>query len=258
MAQIDLLRISIVVPSFNQGKFIRETIDSILNQDYPNTEIIVMDGGSTDNTVEILKSYGSRIEWVSQKDRGQAHALNMGLRKATGDIVAFLNSDDYYIQGAFGVVSDFFSRNPGRKWVTGDYYIIDEIGNRMFSFVVWYKKLWRAFPAFSTLSVTNFMIQPSTFWRRELLDDIGFFDEGLHYAMDYDYWLRIMKNYPLSVIRKPLSAFRVHGGSKGGASYKKEFETDLGIITKHCDNTFLLKLHALHNWTIVRIYDRIK
>ena len=258
MVKTGSLRFSIVVPSFNQGQFIGETIDSILSQDYPNTEIIVMDGGSTDNTVEILKSYGPRIQWVSQKDKGQAHALNMGLRKANGSIVAFLNSDDYYIKGAFEAVSVFFSRNPQRKWVTGDYYIINGSGKRMFSFVIWYKKLWRAFPTLFTLSITNFMIQPSTFWRRELLDEIGFFNEDLHYAMDYDYWLRIMKKYQLSVIRKPLSAFRIHGGSKGGASYKKEFETDLGIITTHCDNKFLLKLHALHNWAIIKIYDHIK
>lgn len=256
--QAEQPKFSIIIPSFNQGKFIRETIESVLNQNYPSVELIVMDGGSPDDTVDILKSYGSDLNWISEKDRGQTHAINKGLSKARGDILAFINSDDYYLPGAFAAVSDFFSLFSQYKWVTGDYQIIDENGNRMFSFVIWYKRLLRRFPNARMLSVTNFIAQPSTFWTREVLDEIGFFDEELHFAMDYDYWLRVIKRYPPGVIRKPLSAFRIHGSSKGGAQYRKEFETDLAIVRKHVDDKTILKLHELHNKMIVKIYDFIK
>ena len=108
------LKLSIITPSFNQGVFIKETIDSILSQGYAQLEYIVVDGGSTDNTVEILKSYGDKIKWVSEKDNGQADAINKGLKMATGDIVAFINSDDYYLPNALHAVNDFFSESKNR------------------------------------------------------------------------------------------------------------------------------------------------
>jgi glycosyltransferase involved in cell wall biosynthesis len=252
------LKFSIIVPSLNQGKFIRETIESVLNQDYEETELIVVDGGSKDETLDILRSYGSRLGWTSEKDRGQSHAINKGLQRATGDIVAFINSDDYYLPGAFSAVSDFFSRNHRHQWVTGDYVIIDENGKRIFPFVVLYKRLLRLFPYFWMLSFTDFIVQPSTFWRRDVVSEVGLFDEELHYVMDYDYWLRLMRKYPLGVMRTPLSAFRVHRGSKGGAQYKKQFESELEIVKKYVDNNVILKLHEVHNRIIVKVYDFIK
>src|SRR5260370_28877982 len=106
-------RISIITPSFNQAEFVERTILSVLEQNYPNLEYIVVDGGSTDGSVDVIRRYQSRIAyWVSEKDRGQAHAINKGLQRATGDIIGYLNSDDYYLEGALARVADCFSREP--------------------------------------------------------------------------------------------------------------------------------------------------
>ena len=121
-----IMKISIITPSYNQAQFIERTILSVLNQDYKDIEYIIMDGGSTDGTVEILKKYSDHIIWKSEKDNGQSDAINKGLKMATGDIVAYLNSDDTYQPGAFKEVATFFEKNPDKKWVYGKCLIINE------------------------------------------------------------------------------------------------------------------------------------
>src|SRR5688572_6274864 len=114
-------KISIVTPSFNQGQFIEETVLSVLNQNYPNLEYIVIDGGSTDQTVEVIRRYEDRLAyWASEKDRGQVHAINKGLAKSTGDIFAFINSDDVYLPETFAAVAEYFDAHPEAEWVCGD------------------------------------------------------------------------------------------------------------------------------------------
>jgi len=132
-------KISIITPSFNQGKFIKKTIDSVLSQNYPDLEYVVIDGGSTDNTVKILKSYGNKIKWISEKDKGQADAINKGLKIINGEIIAFINSDDYYLPDTFKKIVDFFKQNITCNVVTGDYLIINENGKPIQSFVGFYK-----------------------------------------------------------------------------------------------------------------------
>lgn len=251
-------KISLVTPSFNQGQFIRHTIDSVLNQKYPNLEYWVMDGGSTDDTVAILKSFGKRINWVSQKDKGQTDALNQGLQKCTGDIVAYINSDDVLLPGTLAKVASYFQAHPTAQWVTGDYQIIDAQGKQYQSYVVWYKKLLRLWPTQTVLSIANFIIQPSTFWRRSLHDELGFFDESRRYCMDFDFWLRVIQRYPLQVISEPLSQFRIHAQSKGGADYRKQFTEEHQVVQKYTQNAWLLRLHWWHAQAIMWIYDRIK
>lgn len=251
-------KISIITPSFNQGQFIKETIESVLNQNYPHLEYLVMDGGSTDETVKILKSYGEKINWVSKKDRGQAAAINEGIKKSTGEIIAYLNSDDVMLPHTLKRVADYFMSHDEAMWLTGDYSIINEKGQKIQSFVPKYKTLLRKLPYFNTLVVANFIIQPSTFWKRSLTDEIGFLDESLHLCLDFDYWLRIIKKHPLHVLPNKLSLFRIHGASKGLALYEKQFKEEHRVMACYTDNIVLKTLHKIHSGLIILVYNLIK
>src|SRR3990167_5455104 len=145
-------KISIVTPSFNQGKFIEKTITSILNQKYPNLEYIVMYGGSSDNTLNILKKYRNRIIYTSRKDNGQSDALNMGFKKTTGEIVGFVNSDDYLEEGSLFRIGEFFAKNPEAYWVTGKCFIVDHENREVRKLVTLYKNLLLKFARFRTVS----------------------------------------------------------------------------------------------------------
>lgn len=251
-------KISIITPSYNQGHFIKETIDSVLNQNYPNLEYIVMDGGSTDSTVSILKSYGKKIIWSSKKDSGQTNAINTGIKKSTGEIVAYLNSDDVFLPNTLHTVAEYFMNNSDAQWLTGDYFIIDEKGNKIQSLIASYKKVLRSFPNKTTLSIANFIIQPSTFWRRSLMKKVGFFNESLHYCMDFEYWMRIIQKHPLHILSNHFSLFRIHGNSKGGSLYKKQFLEEHAIVVKYTPNILLRIIHKLHATLIVLVYNIIK
>jgi len=249
--------ISIVTPSFNQGKYIRQTIDSVLNQDYPNFEYYVIDGGSTDDTVDILRSYGDRIHWVSAIDQGQADAINKGFQAANGDILAYINSDDYYLPGAFRQVARAFS-NTNVHWVSGDYRIIDQDGRPIQPFVTSYKRFWRRFSSLGVFSIINYIAQPSTFWRRDLLMQAGCLDLNLHYALDYDILMRVFQIVPPVILEQPLSIFRIHKSSKGGSQFQKQFNEELTVLRRYNKNRTLDTLHMMHNELIKLIYQLIK
>jgi glycosyltransferase involved in cell wall biosynthesis len=204
--------ISLITPSLNQGQFIEQTIQSVLKQNYSNFEHIIIDGGSTDRTVEILKQY-PHLKWVSEKDNGQSHALNKGLKKAKGDIIAWINSDDWYEPGAFKIVADYFDQNPNKNIVMGDCNLVNEEG-KIFDTVInnergfeELKKYWvgRAIPT-----------QPAIFFRRKLLDTYGCADEDLNYAMDYDLWMRFAQGNHFYHIDEKVANYRFHQGAKGG------------------------------------------
>lgn len=178
------MKVSIIIPSFNQGRFLEACIDSILSQNIEGTEIFVFDGGSTDETVEILKSYGNKIFWTSQPDRGQTDAINRGLQKSTGDVLAYLNSDDIYFPGSFARALKHFSENPKCMALYGRCDHLKENGEFMESYNTqqWdYNKLLRE----------CFICQPGTFWRRETMERYGLFDDRLNFCMDYEFWLRV-------------------------------------------------------------------
>jgi glycosyltransferase involved in cell wall biosynthesis len=254
---VRLPRISIVTPSYNQGDFIRRTADSILNQGYPDLEYIVMDGGSSDGTVEILKEYGSRITWFSEKDRGQAHAINKGLQMATGDVVAYVNSDDELEPGALWHVGRRFAARPEIMWATGKCRIIDRDGTETRKLITRYKNAWLAFNNYSVLLILNYISQPATFWRRQALDTVGYFDESLHYTLDYDYWLRLSQQYRLHVIHHYLARFRVHPSSKGGTAAPVQFDSELAVAKRYMRSGALIALHRLHAQLIVTAYARL-
>ena len=205
-----LRRISIVTPSFNQGSFIERAITSVLDQDYPDLEYIVVDGGSRDGSVETIKKYGSRLSyWVSEPDRGQSDAINKGLDRSTGEILGWLNSDDAYQRGALLRVGVFFRDHPEADVVYGDAYIVDEedqviepLKSVRFS---------RRAAVYGGLNLT----QPSMFWRRDLFLRVGPLDISLYYGMDDDLWLRFLQHDAKFVyLPSPLSRSRQHPESK--------------------------------------------
>jgi len=250
-------KITVIIPSLNQGKYIEKTILSLLDQDYPNLEIIVMDGGSTDSTVSILKKYDSVLIWFSEKDNGQADAINKGLRISTGEIIGFLNSDDFLLPNSLNLISEHF-HDANTLWLTGDYIIVDSNDKPIHSFIVGYKRLLRKFSSKNLLLITNFIVQPSTFWRKTLSTQIGCFDESLKFVMDYDYWLRAYNLSKPKIIEEPISGFRIHKQSKGGSQYKNQFREEYLICKRHTKNPLLKLFHKIHNELIVFSYNLIK
>ena len=176
--------VSIVTPSYNQGVFLKRTINSVLNQDYPNIEYIVIDGGSEDGSLDILKSHKDSFEWVSEPDRGQTHAINKGFARARGTILGYLNSDDILYPDAVSTVVEQFHKNPEVDMLYGKADYIDKEDNKtgMYNTDVY---------SFERNMFDCCICQPASFWRKRVADIAGKFDEDLHYAMDYDYWLRM-------------------------------------------------------------------
>src|ERR1700675_2391104 len=192
-------RISVVTPSYNQAAFVGETVEGVLSQEGDfEVEYFVMDGGSTDGSMEVIRRYadlvaagrwpvrcrGIAMSWVSERDEGQAAAINAGLRRATGDILSYINSDDLYFPGAFQRVVDVFALDPAADFVYGDGDVIDQAGARQWEWLsrpynhavmTSYHFLWNDF--------TNYIMQQATFWRRRVRDVIGDFDPTLHFAM---------------------------------------------------------------------------
>jgi glycosyltransferase involved in cell wall biosynthesis len=219
--------VSIVVPSFNSAAFIDETLASICGQDYANLEVIVADGGSTDGTVEIVKRYPEVI-LISESDKGQAHAINRGMLRASGEIVAYLNSDDVYRAGAIKTVVDHFKRNPDAQILVGECDYIDEASRTIGHLApkysgpagivrYWGWEKWHCIP------------QQAVFWRRNVVEMIGLFDATRHFVMDLDYWIRVAEKYPFLMVPENLAAFRLVAGTKTVSStdrmYEEEFET---------------------------------
>lgn len=205
-------KISIVTPSFNQGQYIEETIQSVLSQNYPNLEYIIIDGGSTDNTVEIIKKYESRMTyWVSEPDRGQSHAINKGLEKCTGEIFNWLNSDDWYVPGALFEVANAFLKNSTAQFVSGFENRIDQNGVVNLHTGTFLKPSIEETIEFCEVS------QPSTFFKLEAIRKVNGVAEGLHYIMDGEIWINLLLLYGQDhfiKLDKVLVNFRLHPNSK--------------------------------------------
>jgi glycosyltransferase involved in cell wall biosynthesis len=253
------MKISVITPSFNQAQFIERTVQSVLSQDYPNVEYIVMDGGSTDGTIEVLKKYSDKIIWKSEKDNGQSDAINKGLKIATGDIVAYLNSDDTYEPGALKKVADFFENHQEKKWVLGKCRIINANDQEIRKPITFYKNLFLKRYSYGKLLAENFICQPAVFWKRELLNEIGYLNENEHFCMDYEYWLRIGKAYEPGFIDDNLANFRYYSTSKSGSVNKKQFADELRIAKKYAQGRiFPIVLHKINYYKITLIYALIR
>lgn len=246
--------ISIITPSFNQAQFIERTIESVLSQNYPNFEYVIMDGGSTDGTAEILKKYERRIIWRSEKDKGQAEAINKGLKLAKGEILAYLNSDDTHEPEALRLVADFFLKNPKTMWVFGKCRIIDENDQEVRRAITAYKNFWLRRYNYKTLLILNYISQPAVFWRRKAYGEIGEFNTKEFWELDYDYWLRLGKKYQPGFINKYLANFRVHKEAKTSIG-TKHFLEEVEVAKRYTKNPILIGLHYLNFLTIVLGYS---
>jgi glycosyltransferase involved in cell wall biosynthesis len=250
------LKFGIVTPSFNQGAFIERTIESVLAQqgDF-EVDYLVVDGGSTDETLSVLERYTGRIRYVSERDRGQSDAINKGFRMTQGDVVAWINSDDTYLPGAFQAVADAI--RGGARWCFGDCRIVDEQDARIRGFVARYKSgLARGYSLRRLLS-SNFVPQPSTFFRRDLLEEAGPIDESLHYAMDYDLWLRFARLAEPAYLTRELACFRVYQRSKTGGAFQKGAREALEVARRRAQpgERGAVARHFLHYAGLVAVYS---
>ncbi len=255
----DFPSISIVTPSLNQGQFIEATIRSVLSQNYPRLEFIVADGGSTDNTLEILKKFGKQIRWFSEKDEGQADALNKGLQQTSGEILAYLNADDILLPSALFSVAEIFSKNPKSLWLTGRCIIIDEHGKKVRSLITLHKNMLLLTRSYKALLVTNYFSQPATFWRSELTKKCGYFDKDLKYVMDYEYWLRLWGVASPYILHKNLAAFRIHKQSKTTSTGHTQsyIGEEQAVIWRYSGSAILRQLHNAHRLLMTGVYSRI-
>jgi glycosyltransferase involved in cell wall biosynthesis len=201
-------KVSVITPSYNQAQFLERTILSVLNQNYPNLEYIIIDGGSTDGSIEIIKKYEKYLSyWVSEKDRGQSDAINKGFGMAKGEIFAWLNSDDTYLPGAIKEVVEFFKSYHDVGIVYGMSHFTDETDNVIDNYPT------ESFD-YKRLASFNFISQPSTFFKKNVYYKVGGLDTGLQFAFDYDLWIKMADKFKIEYLPDLLATYRLHKESK--------------------------------------------
>ncbi|MBN1256894.1 MAG: glycosyltransferase [Planctomycetes bacterium] len=255
-------RISIITPSLNQGEFIEAAILSVLGQDYPEIEYLIIDGGSTDNSVEIIKKYSDRLAyWVSTPDGGQPQAINQGLRRATGEIVAYLNSDDHYLPGAFRAVAEALAPRPEEEessdWIAGEaIYKFQKSGE---------EKLWM--PTLPMVPWRNVTLpwavpQVSCFWRRKLFHRFGFFREDLQYCFDTEFEVRLALGGSLPrIVRQPLAVRFLQEESKSMTvpqRFREEQQRFLSIFADELPEPEYRQAFFMWSWkdACYQVHDR--
>jgi glycosyltransferase involved in cell wall biosynthesis len=215
--------VSIVTPSFNQSQFLEQTIRSVLEQDYPRLEYLIVDGGSTDGSVDVIRRYADRLAWwVSEKDSGQAEAINKGLRRAQGEIVAWLNSDDIYLPGAVSAAVKAFEENPQAGLIFGNVLAIDKTGRTL---NLLHYGDWNL----ADLMAFRIIGQPSVFMRRAVFEQAGLLDTSYHYLLDHHLWLRMAQVAGMHYLPKTLAAARYHIAAKNIA-HPMEFAQEIQRI----------------------------
>ena len=237
---------TIITPSLNQKKYIERTIQSVLNQvvDFP-FEYIIMDGGSTDGTLDVLQKYGEKTKWISQKDRGQSDAINQGIGSSHGKIVAWLNSDDIYLPGTLQKVKNLFDAFPDKHWLYGNCKMIDDRDREIRKSITCYKNLLSRRFNYNILLLENFLSQPSVFFKKDLFNQVGKLSVSLHFAMDFDLWVRFAQTGKPIVTRDDLACFRIQENSKSAQNVRKLFAEQLEVH-KHYDNRkVMVGLHRL-------------
>lgn len=220
------MKVSIITPSFNQGRFIERTLQSVASQSGAEIEHVVFDGGSTDDTVEILKRFSPPAHWVSKKDKGQANAVNQGILATDGDVIGWLNSDDIYYPGAIARVIAFFEAHPEIDLVYG---MADHTDVEDHAFEPYPTEPWN----FERLKETCYICQPALFFRRRVVEKYGLLNESLHYCMDFEYWLRLGKDGArFAYLEEKLAGSRMYSENKTMSAKVKVAQEINGVFKK--------------------------
>ncbi|HYE37786.1 glycosyltransferase family 2 protein [Methylocaldum sp.] len=231
-----LPKITIITPSYNQGLFLEQCIDSVLDQNYSNLEYFIFDGGSTDKSVEVIRKYQQHLSyWISESDEGQSDAINKGFKRANGDIVAWLNADDYYLPGAFDLVSETYKERPDAAFYFGNGLRVTEERVTKGSFF----PVGRVqFNLDALVFGLNYILQPAVFINHTYLLKAGLLDPALHYGMDTDLWIRLAHEAPPVAINRLLAASREYSNTKTATGGFERIEELRQIAQKHSGMAF--------------------
>lgn len=244
--------VSIITPSFNQGRYIEETILSVQNQTYKNIEHIVIDGGSSDQTIDILKKYSSSISWISEPDNGQTEAINKGIKISHGEIIAYLNSDDVYLQNTIKYIVDFFDKHPEIDMVYGDIIHINKQSQNIEEIKTGTIELEKY------LTCVLYLPQPTVFFRRNIIKKIGYFDEKLQLAMDLDYWVRIFINFKTAYLPANLAKARIYPEMKSSVRSHQYLDEKMYILEKTLSerDDIYIRFGSIHNLNRIKNKSR--
>jgi glycosyltransferase involved in cell wall biosynthesis len=221
-------KVTFVTPSYNQGRFIRSTIESVLSQGYPNLEYIIIDGGSTDETAAVVRDYSSRLTFVSEHDRGQSHAINKGFQMAGGSLVAWLNSDDVILPGAIRHAVSAFEQQPDLGAVYGEGYRIGIDGEVTGRFPA-----TEPFNLWKLVYLWDYVLQQTVYFRKTVLQDVGYLDEGLNWGMDWDLLIRVGCRYQLGYIHEYMGCLREYPDAKTSSGGSPRFRELVKIMRRH-------------------------
>jgi len=224
----DSLTLSVVTPSFNTGRYLGAAIASVLEQDWPHIQHIVMDGGSTDNSLDVLREFGDRVRWISQKDQGQSDAINKGFSRTSGDVLAWLNSDDTYAPGAVRSSMEFLQANPDVAMVYGNADYIDAAGKLIAPCAH-----IEPFDRHRLFYYSDFIVQPAAFFRRSAFDAVGGLDPSLNWTMDYDLWIKIAKRFKIAYLPKLMAHYRWLADNKTAIGGFARIDEISSVLARH-------------------------
>ena len=251
------IKVSIVTPSFNQGQYLEKTINSVLSQDYDNLEYFIIDGGSTDNSVNIMKKYEKKISgWVSESDKGQSHAINKGINLCDGEIFGYINSDDYYEPELISNIVKIFIDNPNIDIIYGNFNYVDK------DHLLLSNQYTIPFIPGIFIYDFDFICQPASFWRKDVFDKCGTFNEELQYLMDYEFFLRCYKygmNY--KYVNRTIANLRLHSDCKtisGQRDFKIKYKKIRQDILSPYQNSIVNIALGKYGLFLLKIINRLK
>jgi len=250
---------SVVTPCLNAEATVAAALRSVRDQGYAPLEHVVVDGGSTDGTMAIVRAAGEHVRWVSEPDRGLSDAMNKGIAMARNEVVGWLNADDVYLPGTLQKVADAFGRRPDAQWVTGRCLIIDADGREIRRGITRYKDALLRRYSFPLFLTQNFISAPATFVRRDALRAVGGFEERFRYSMDYDVWLKLARRSAPVVLDEPLACFRMAEGSLSMSGFERQFREHEQNAREHgAGHPFAVAANAGMSRAIVATYRAMR